>query len=62
VENGKFAKMSVTWDNTAALAQLGHMPARPGKNEVRGFSDRPHRKSLGAAAEALDDIVRTISA
>ena len=26
VENGKIAEMWVTWDNMAALAQLGHLP------------------------------------
>lgn len=29
VENGMIAEMWVTWDNMAALAQLGHMPAVP---------------------------------
>lgn len=29
VENGKIAEMWVTWDNLAALAQLGHLPFRP---------------------------------
>jgi steroid delta-isomerase-like uncharacterized protein len=33
VENGKIAEMWVTWDNLAALAQLGHLPGPPGKNE-----------------------------
>jgi steroid delta-isomerase-like uncharacterized protein len=27
VENGKIAELWVTWDNMAALAQLGHIPA-----------------------------------
>jgi predicted ester cyclase len=26
IENGKAAEMWVTWDNLAALAQLGHFP------------------------------------
>lgn len=30
VENEKIAEMWVTWDNMAALAQLGHLPAAPG--------------------------------
>jgi steroid delta-isomerase-like uncharacterized protein len=29
VEGGKIAEMCVTWDNMAALAQLGHLPAAP---------------------------------
>jgi len=29
VENGMIAEMWVTWDNMAALAQLGHLPAVP---------------------------------
>ncbi|HEV8711232.1 MAG TPA: ester cyclase [Candidatus Binatia bacterium] len=32
VENGKIAEWWVTWDNTAILAQLGHLPASPSKN------------------------------
>jgi len=32
VENGKIAELWVTWDNMAILAQLGHLPAPPGKN------------------------------
>jgi predicted ester cyclase len=31
VRAGKIAEMWVTWDNMAALAQLGHLPAGPGK-------------------------------
>jgi steroid delta-isomerase-like uncharacterized protein len=31
VENGKIAELWVTWDNMAALAQLGHIPATAGK-------------------------------
>jgi len=31
VDNGKIAEMWVTWDNMAALAQLGHLPEFPGK-------------------------------
>jgi steroid delta-isomerase-like uncharacterized protein len=31
VENGKIAEMWVTWDNMAALAQLGHLPAPPSR-------------------------------
>ena len=31
-EDGKFAEMWVTWDNMAALSQLGHIPAPPAKN------------------------------
>jgi predicted ester cyclase len=30
LENGKIAEMWVTWDNLAALAQLGHLPPAPG--------------------------------
>ena len=30
VDNGKIAEMWVTWDNLAALAQLGHFPPAPG--------------------------------
>jgi len=29
VENGKIAELWVTWDNMAALAQLGHLPSPP---------------------------------
>jgi predicted ester cyclase len=29
VENGKVAELSITWDNLAVLAQLGHLPAVP---------------------------------
>jgi steroid delta-isomerase-like uncharacterized protein len=32
VENGKIAELWVTWDNMAALAQLGHLPARSSQN------------------------------
>jgi len=32
VEDGKIAEMWVTWDNMAALAQLGHIPAPPSMN------------------------------
>jgi predicted ester cyclase len=32
VENGKIAELWVTWDNMAALAQLGHLPSPPGKS------------------------------
>jgi predicted ester cyclase len=28
IDNGKIAEMWVTWDNLAALAQLGHLPSR----------------------------------
>jgi predicted ester cyclase len=31
VENGRIAELWVTWDNMAALAQLGHLQAPPGK-------------------------------
>lgn len=31
LENGKIAEMWVTWDNVAALAQLGHLPPAAGK-------------------------------
>jgi steroid delta-isomerase-like uncharacterized protein len=31
IENGKIAEMWVTWDNVAALAQLGHFPPAPSK-------------------------------
>jgi len=31
VRAGRIAEMWVTWDNMAALAQLGHLPAGPGK-------------------------------
>jgi len=31
VENGKIAELWVTWDNMAALAQLGHLPLPSGK-------------------------------
>jgi predicted ester cyclase len=37
VENGKVAEMWVTWDNMAALAQLGHLPTPPGKSEESRF-------------------------
>jgi predicted ester cyclase len=29
---GKIAEWWVTWDNTAMLAQLGHLPTLPSKN------------------------------
>jgi steroid delta-isomerase-like uncharacterized protein len=32
VEGGKLAEMWVTWDNMAALAQLGHLPMPPTPN------------------------------
>ena len=32
VEGGKLAEMWVTWDNMAALAQLGHLPMAPDPN------------------------------
>ena len=32
VEDGKIAELWVTWDNMAALAQLGHLPARSSEN------------------------------
>lgn len=32
VEGGKLAEMWVTWDNMAALAQLGHLPPPPPTN------------------------------
>jgi predicted ester cyclase len=32
VEDGKIAEMWVTWDNAAALAQLGHLPTTPSKS------------------------------
>lgn len=32
VENGMIAELWVTWDNMAALAQLGHLPVVPGKS------------------------------
>ena len=32
VEGGKLAEMWVTWDNMAALAQLGHLPMAPTLN------------------------------
>ncbi len=32
VRAGKIAEMWVTWDNMAALAQLGHLPTGPGKD------------------------------
>jgi steroid delta-isomerase-like uncharacterized protein len=32
VEGGKLAEMWVTWDNMAALAQLGHLPMVPTPN------------------------------
>jgi len=32
VENGRIAEMWVTWDNMAALAQLGHLPPAPSKS------------------------------
>ncbi len=35
VENGKIAEMWVTWDNVAALAQLGHLPAAPMEHRER---------------------------
>lgn len=31
MENGKIAEWWVTWDNTAMLAQLGHIPASPSR-------------------------------
>jgi steroid delta-isomerase-like uncharacterized protein len=31
VENGRIAELWVTWDNLAALAQLGHLPPAPDK-------------------------------
>lgn len=31
LENGKIAEIWVTWDNMAALAQLGHFPPAPSK-------------------------------
>jgi predicted ester cyclase len=42
VENGKIAELWVTWDNMAALAQLGHLPAPPRKagKRLRGRGDR----------------------
>ena len=33
IENGKIAEMWVTWDNLAALAQLGHLPGPSIKSE-----------------------------
>lgn len=32
VEDGKIAELWVTWDNMAALAQLGHLAVVPGKS------------------------------
>lgn len=32
LENGKITEMWVTWDNGAALAQLGHLPPAPSKS------------------------------
>ncbi len=39
VLNGKITEMWVTWDNLAALAQLGHLATGPGKTASR----RPNR-------------------
>lgn len=33
IEDGKIAEMWVTWDNMAALAQLGHLSGPGGKSE-----------------------------
>lgn len=33
IEAGRIAEMWVTWDNMAALAQLGHLPAPPNRND-----------------------------
>jgi steroid delta-isomerase-like uncharacterized protein len=32
VEDGRIAEMWVTWDNMAALHQLGHLPPAPGRS------------------------------
>jgi predicted ester cyclase len=32
VEDGRIAEMWVTWDNMAALTQLGHLPPAPSQS------------------------------